>query len=239
MQRVYAQCPGRQLCPRPGGGLSASCRDGEFHVRRTRVVRPVRRRRVSRVATPPGGVGALGRIHTRTRCCLPVGGGPSNVGDVEVGGRGGSVSVSDAPRGRRKLPRPRQELPWTAAATVHPWWLFVRRRRLFRVPFGAVLPSSGAFRGGVRGVGNRNDPYITAAVATSAGARSSAVSWCRAGSYSYRPRPLRYVERLSSGGGNRNYPYIVTAPVSAWRTVVAVWRPMAHAAGVAQRGRSE
>ena len=101
------------------------------------------------------------------------------------------------------------------------------------------LPSFGAFRVGARGVGNRNDPYITAAVATSAGARSSAVSWCRAGSYSYRPRPLRYVERLSSGGGNRNYPYIVTAPVSAWRTVVAVWRPMAHAAGVAQRGRSE
>ena len=69
MQRVYAQCPGRQLCPRPGGGLSASCRDGEFHVRRTRVVRPVRRRRVSRVATPPGGVGALGQIHVRDAAC--------------------------------------------------------------------------------------------------------------------------------------------------------------------------
>ena len=154
-------------------------------------------------------------------------------------GRGGSVSVSDAPRGRRKLPRPRQELPWTAAATVHPWWLFVRRRRLFRVPFGAVLPSSGAFRGGVRGVGNRNDPYITAAVATSAGARSSAVPSYRAGRYSYRPQPLRYVERLSSGGANRNYPYIVTALVPARRTVVAVYRPMAHAAGAAQRGQSE
>ncbi len=101
------------------------------------------------------------------------------------------------------------------------------------------LPSFGAFRVGARGVGNRNNPYITAAVATSAGARSSAVPSYRAGRYSYRPQPLRYVERLSSGGANRNYPYIVTALVPARRTVVAVYRPMAHAAGAAQRGQSE